>query len=245
MNMVAGMGQADDPEGFLQSIQETVASLREQTKALLDSVNELHQTSTESRHATSTPEVLKGYQTVANQTTLLRTRNRHLAHLVRQTKTTTAVSRSEIDRLHLGLQNLYYEQRHLEGEITGCEEYPHPYAQLPLIGDNRFFEKYPEWLERRMLEGDENGERGFMIARIDEEKHQREALEAVRLELVKRKTELTSQNAKKKDDLANLDKQLEAFVEVGNLHSSCIAFAYALQATRPIQKTLEKYGPIT
>ena len=29
----------------------------------------------------------------------------------------------EIDALHLQLQNLYYEQRHLRGEIAGCEDY--------------------------------------------------------------------------------------------------------------------------
>jgi len=41
----------------------------------------------------------------------------------RETKAVTAELRQEVDKLHLQLQNLYYEQRHLEGEITACESY--------------------------------------------------------------------------------------------------------------------------
>jgi hypothetical protein len=42
---------------------------------------------------------------------------------VRSTKQETGEARQEIDALHLQLQNLYYEQRHLRGEIAGCEDY--------------------------------------------------------------------------------------------------------------------------
>jgi THO complex subunit 5 len=41
----------------------------------------------------------------------------------RDVKEGTAESRREVDRLHLQLQNLYYEQRHLRGEITACREF--------------------------------------------------------------------------------------------------------------------------
>lgn len=41
----------------------------------------------------------------------------------RKTKAETAEARQEVDRLHLQLQNLYYEQRHLQGEIAACESY--------------------------------------------------------------------------------------------------------------------------
>lgn len=41
----------------------------------------------------------------------------------RDTKAQTAEARQEVDRLHLQLQNLYYEQRHLQGEIAACEAY--------------------------------------------------------------------------------------------------------------------------
>jgi THO complex subunit 5 len=42
---------------------------------------------------------------------------------VRKTKHDTAEARSEVDDLHLQLQNLLYEQRHLVGEIEACESY--------------------------------------------------------------------------------------------------------------------------
>lgn len=53
----------------------------------------------------------------------LRGLNRDAILNVRLTKQTTAEARQEIDRLHLHLQNLYYEQRHLNGEIAACESY--------------------------------------------------------------------------------------------------------------------------
>lgn len=53
----------------------------------------------------------------------LRGMNRDAVLNVRSTKQVTAEARQEIDRLHLHLQNLYYEQRHLNGEISACESY--------------------------------------------------------------------------------------------------------------------------
>jgi hypothetical protein len=53
----------------------------------------------------------------------LRGLNRDAILGVRATKQATAEARQEIDRLHLHLQNLYYEQRHLNGEIAACESY--------------------------------------------------------------------------------------------------------------------------
>ena len=41
----------------------------------------------------------------------------------RETRAATAESRQAVDRLHLQMQNLYYEQRHLQGEILACESY--------------------------------------------------------------------------------------------------------------------------
>lgn len=41
----------------------------------------------------------------------------------RDTKAQTAEARQEVDVLHLQLQNLYYEQAHLQGEIVACESY--------------------------------------------------------------------------------------------------------------------------
>ena len=48
----------------------------------------------------------------------------------RATKASTAEARQEVDRLHLQLQNLYYEQRHLQGEINACESYEYVTTSL-------------------------------------------------------------------------------------------------------------------
>ena len=53
----------------------------------------------------------------------LRGHNRRAIFGVRATKQETAEARQEVDRLLLQLQNLYYEQRHLMGEISACEAY--------------------------------------------------------------------------------------------------------------------------
>jgi len=48
----------------------------------------------------------------------------------RDTKVHTAEARQEVDRLHLQLQNLYYEQRHLQGEIADCEGYEYVHRSI-------------------------------------------------------------------------------------------------------------------
>ncbi|RDW74082.1 hypothetical protein BP5796_07524 [Coleophoma crateriformis] len=139
------------------------------------------------------------------------------AHVgARETKAVTAEARQEVDKLHLQLQNLYYEQRHLQGEIAACESYDHKYRQLPLISVEEFLAEHPEHAG-----ADENA---LMIARIDHEHAERLALEEQRQGLLKKKQGLIADNKKRKDDLANLDKDLEKFID----------------AAKPIQKTFEK-----
>ncbi|KAI2613537.1 Fms-interacting protein-domain-containing protein [Hypoxylon fragiforme] len=134
----------------------------------------------------------------------------------RQTKSQTSEARQEVDRLHLQLQNLYYEQRYLQGEITACESYDHTYQQLPLIPLEEFLALKPEHAN-----DDENT---LMIARIEHERSEREGLEQKRNEFLKRKQKLIADNKKRKDDLANLDKELEKFID----------------AAKPIQKLFDK-----
>ncbi|KAH8736996.1 Fms-interacting protein-domain-containing protein [Ilyonectria robusta] len=160
---------------------------------------------------------------VAKQQKLLFTNISHLRGLhrnacfsARETKTETAEARQEVDRLHLQLQNLFYEQRHLQGEISACESYDHKYQQLPLIPLEEFLTQHPEHAN-----DDENT---LMVARIDHERAEREALEQQRQELLKRKQKLIADNKRRKDDLASLDNDLEKFID----------------AAKPIQKLFEK-----
>jgi THO complex subunit 5 len=167
---------------------------------------------------------------------------------VRATKQLTSDARSEIDRLNLQLQNLVYEQRHLRGEIRGCEEYEyvfsafnftspvympqspfnsrsstkltnyssHKYTSLPLISIEDYLELFPDHASL--------SEHDLMIARIAHEHVKRQALEEKRQGLLKRKQGLIAENNRRKEDLANLDKDLERFIE----------------AADPIIKTFEK-----
>lgn len=82
----------------------------------------------------------------------------------------------------------------------------HKYQQLPLIPVEEFLEQLPEHA------GDD--ENALMVARIDHERTEREALEQQRQELLKRKQKLIADNKKRRDDLANLDKDLEKFIDV-------------------------------
>lgn len=53
-----------------------------------------------------------------------------------------------------------------------------------------------------------------MFARIEHEREEREILEQRRQELLKRKQKLINDNKRRKDDLANLDQDLEKFIDV-------------------------------
>lgn len=72
----------------------------------------------------------------------LRGQNRDACFRVRDTKHATAEARQEIDRLHLQLQNLYYEQKHLSGEIAACEAYEYVGTGWPacLLGSSLTFD---------------------------------------------------------------------------------------------------------
>lgn len=90
--------------------------------------------------------------------------------------------------------------------LTLCS---HKYQQLPLIPVEEFLAQHPEHQD-----DDENT---LMVARIDHERAEREALEQQRQELLKRKQKLIADNKRRKDDLANLDNDLEKFIDVSIL----------------------------
>ncbi|KAG6140103.1 hypothetical protein E4U38_007686 [Claviceps purpurea] len=150
-------------------------------------------------------EIAKQQKHLFTSISHLRGLHRNACISARETKTQTAEARQEVDRLHLQLQNLYYEQRHLQGEIVACESYDHTYKQLPLISVDEFLAQHPDYA------GDDENE--LMMARIEHEHAEREALEQQRQELLKRKQKLIAENKRRKDDLANLDHDLEKFID--------------------------------
>jgi THO complex subunit 5 len=82
----------------------------------------------------------------------------------------------------------------------------HKYQQLPLIPTEQFLAEHPEHVDA--------DEVALMVARIDHEHAERLALEEQRQGLLKKKQGLIADNKKRKDDLANLDKDLEKFIDV-------------------------------
>lgn len=129
-----------------------------------------------------------------------------------------------------------WSQPRLDYWFADLPGYSHKYTQLPLIPVEEFLAQHP-----KHAESDENV---LMAARIDHEKAEREALEQQRQELLKRKAKLIAENKKRKDDLANLDKDLERFIDV-SAHlrerlSLMIVLTIHPQAAKPIQKRFEK-----
>lgn len=156
--------------------------------------------------------------------------NRKALHSTRCEKAATAAARSTIDTLHLQLQNLVYEQRHLRSEIAACDAYPHPYLALPLIPEDDFLamDAHAD-VAARARELDHGGdvvarEEVVMEARIGHELAVRMELEEKRQGLLRRKQELVAENNKRREDLARLDGSLERFIE----------------AAKPIEQTFQK-----
>ncbi|KAJ9633864.1 uncharacterized protein PV06_05696 [Exophiala oligosperma] len=135
----------------------------------------------------------------------LRGQHRQAAFGARATKQDTAEARQEVDRLLLQLQNLYYEQRHLMGEIGACEGYDHAYTHLPLLSLDEYLAQFPEQAGLP--------EQELMPLRIEHEKQEREKMEQERLELVKIKDALVKENTRKKDELKKMDDKLEAMID--------------------------------
>ncbi|KAJ8611573.1 hypothetical protein MRB53_037876 [Persea americana] len=224
---------------FLLSILTTASLLRAQTLSLLDltsasasaststsiPTHDTEDTDTDPAPTSASATITSSRAKVIAYMARLRAQNRQLAHAIRATKAQTASSRSEIDTLHLALQNLYYEQRHLQSEIAACEGYPHTYRDLPLVSMEEFVASEAGEAFRGLVEDGmgewEGGEREeeIMKARIDGERKERERLEGVRAGLAKRKAGLLRENEKRKEELGKLDRQLEAFIEV-SLHLS-------------------------
>ena len=107
----------------LQSVLETSTRTRQQCIKLLEQAEASAVSASASLSEDVQLDLSKQQKLLFSYLATLRGSNRDAVLAVRQTKQRTAEARQEIDRLHLHLQNLYYEQRHLRGEISACEAY--------------------------------------------------------------------------------------------------------------------------
>ena len=108
---------------FLRHVLDISAHAGDQCLHLLDVAEDNALSAAHSPTPESQLELSKEQKLLYSYLTQLRGLNRNAILEVRNTKQVTAEARQEIDRLHLRLQNLYYEERHLRGEIAACESY--------------------------------------------------------------------------------------------------------------------------
>lgn len=107
-------------DAFLQSVLQAAADARQQCLQMLDFIDQ---------NRAAQPDLDAEMQLSRQQKLLhsnlakLRGLNRRALLETRNTKQQTQEAKSEIDSLHLHLQNLYYEQRHLIGDIAACQGY--------------------------------------------------------------------------------------------------------------------------
>ncbi|TKX25349.1 hypothetical protein C1H76_2582 [Elsinoe australis] len=147
---------------------------------------------------------------------LLRGQHRQAIYSARASKGQTATAKSEIDSLHLQLQNLFYEQRHLLGEIQGCEEYPHTYTTLSLQNEEEFLARKVEATEMgdsKYSFKENMSPHDYMVARIKDEREERQRLDRERQELVKKKAELSKRNEGMRKELEKADKEIETWLD--------------------------------
>lgn len=111
----------------LLAVLKTAALARKQSLEMLNFLEEHHSGDYHELPTDDEPvgllELSKYQKKLNTHLAQLRRLNRKAILGVRSTKQKTSEARQEIDTLHLQLQNLYYEQRHLRGEIAACEDY--------------------------------------------------------------------------------------------------------------------------
>lgn len=108
---------------YLCSVLDASTHTREQCMNLIELAEASAISASQVQSVEVQIELSKQQKLLNSYISQLRELNRNAITKVRNTKQTTAEARQEIDRLHLQLQNLYYEERHLRGEIAACESY--------------------------------------------------------------------------------------------------------------------------
>ncbi|KAI9629475.1 hypothetical protein KEM48_012944 [Puccinia striiformis f. sp. tritici PST-130] len=118
-------------------------------------------------------------------------------------------SMNQVDQIHLDLQNLVYERRHLEKEIKKCQEFESEYQNISIHSLEEYFERNPE---DKREEPDAIDPHELMIKRLKFELSERKRFEAEKKELLQKKLKLSKENDEKKSKLDELEKQLDRFV---------------------------------
>uniref|UniRef100_UPI0035900B58 THO complex subunit 5 homolog n=1 Tax=Myxine glutinosa TaxID=7769 RepID=UPI0035900B58 len=124
------------------------------------------------------------------------------------------------DIKYLALQNLLYEQLHLQREISRCLEFRSRHDDITLVNEEEFFTNAPVSISRPEVTRQDSHQ--CMLARLDWELEQRKKLTAEYSESVGEQERVTKEIEEKREQLQSLQPQLSAI----------------LQAMEPLQKTL-------
>ncbi|PLW20706.1 hypothetical protein PCANC_07412 [Puccinia coronata f. sp. avenae] len=135
--------------------------------------------------------------------------NRSSSSMLSSFKSQTQKVRNQVDQIHLDLQNLIYERRHLEKEIKKCQEFESEYQNISIHSLEEYFERNPDDNRDGM---DEIDPHELMIKRLKFELSERKRFEAEKKELLQKKLKLSKENDEKKSKLDELEKQLDRFV---------------------------------
>jgi len=135
--------------------------------------------------------------------------NRNSSSMLSTFKSQSHKLRNHVDQIHLDLQNLIYERRHLEKEIKKCQEFESEYQNISIHSLEEYFERNPE---DKRDEPDSIDAHELMIKRLKFELSERKRFEAEKKELLQKKLKLSKENDEKKSKLDELEKQLDRFV---------------------------------
>ncbi|EKM59072.1 uncharacterized protein PHACADRAFT_25195 [Phanerochaete carnosa HHB-10118-sp] len=130
----------------------------------------------------------------------LKALNRSANTATRSHKQATAETRHDMDQIHLGLQNLLYEKRHLEREIEKCRQFASVYQDIPLYTLEEFLERAPEDMRTEEILGNEHS---LMLSQLNFELAERQRLDKECKRLQAMKDELLKES---KTRLATMDK---------------------------------------
>jgi hypothetical protein len=123
----------------------------------------------------------------------------------REAKEQTLMAKNRVDQLHLDVQNLQYEDLHLEREIAKYEEFETVHQDIPLMDVEEFLAQVSPEVSETLR----NDPHQMMLSRLSHEMGLREKLQEERDVVSKQCKELADRNQAKRLELEKLETALE------------------------------------
>lgn len=149
-------------------------------------------------------------QSTATLVTQLRAVARQANDDVRRGKRKVADARANVDVESLALQNLKYQQRHLQDEIRTCRDFRSVYQDIPLTSLQDFKARAPA---EDTTDDVCNDPHRLQLARLRFELTERKRLEAERADVQAQRASLLRENNAKKQRLEGLESDLKVLLD--------------------------------